>query len=401
MKACAFMKTFDPSKGSTETVIRFTKTTYAQTVHQKFYAPKPFRLPSVNEKKKFKHAELGMKIACGLEMLYYNHADDVNDTLDEYTIDTYPFEKDKKFAAYKMHLSKLGYYRSEKPGSQLYQFLDQQSKEQYLIHKKDEERDLKRYVSLDDLDVDDEDTFKAHTSSIRQRIDAIISQYSDEAFEKLLEANNTVKEDSDDWMNVDPQQLEELLLKRMGHLQESVMADLQKDVSAGGTKEDIDLQSIMSSLENFVEHNKSGVEGVEFARQSDMLDDEEYSDEEEYEDLMNEEGSIQFDINKFMDILKGTASLEKEKDLNQVMEEMDQEIYSHEKINKSFEKVRITNLDDEEETEEDENAPVDVQLNLVKNVLESFKSQQGLPGPVGNMLNQFGIVLPGDNEEED
>jgi hypothetical protein len=38
---------------------------------------------------------------------------------------------------------------------------------------------------------------------------------------------------------------------------------------------------------------------------------------------------------------------------------------------------------------------------LVKNVLESFKSQQGLPGPVGNILSQFGVVLPGDNEQDD
>lgn len=92
-----------------------------------------------------------------------------------------------------------------------------------------------------------------------------------------------------------------------------------------------------------------------------------------------------------MSILKGTSS----KDLSEVMDEMDQEIYSHDKISGSFAKMT------DKELEEDEDAPVDVQLNLVKNVLESFKSQQGLPGPVGNILNQFGFVLPGDNEQEE
>ncbi|KAI7898786.1 SGT1 protein-domain-containing protein [Cokeromyces recurvatus] len=400
MKACASMKIFNPLKGTTETVIKFTKTTYAQTVHQKFYAPKPFRLPSVNERKKFKYAELGMKVACGLEMLYYNHANDVNHTEEEYTVDTYPFEKDKKFADYKSHLHKLGYFRSEKQGSQLYNFLIQQSKEQYLAHKREQDGS-KRYVSLNDLDVDDEDTFRgSHPilstgETIRRRIDTIISQYSTEALERLLTAN-TLTEDSDEWMNVDPQQLEELLMKRMGHLQESMMTDLQKDFTMNDTK-DIDLQSIMSSLENFVEHNKSGIEGVEFPSQMLENEDEDFSDEDN--DSYDEEGPIQFDVQRFMDILKGKSQ---EDDLTKVMEEMDQEISGHDKISGSFEKIPTRlNPEEEEEEEEDINAPVDVQLNLVKNVLESFKSQQGLPGPVGNMLNQFGIVLPGDNEEDD
>lgn len=85
-----------------------------------------------------------------------------------------------------------------------------------------------------------------------------------------------------------------------------------------------------------------------------------------------------------------------EKDLQNTMEEMDQEIYGYDKLKNSFEKMPL-----EEDEKEDEDAPVDIELNLVKNILESFKSQQGLPGPAGNMLNQFGIVLPRDEEEEE
>lgn len=81
---------------------------------------------------------------------------------------------------------------------------------------------------------------------------------------------------------------------------------------------------------------------------------------------------------------------EKERDLAKMMQEMDLEVGSHEKIGASFAK----------HDDEDENAPVDVSLNLVKNVLESYKSQQGLPGPAGNILGQFGIVLPADEDDE-
>jgi hypothetical protein len=45
--------------------------------------------------------------------------------------------------------------------------------------------------------------------------------------------------------------------------------------------------------------------------------------------------------------------------------------------------------------------PVDINLNLVKNLLESFKSQEGLPGPVSNIFNRLGNVIPKDEDEED
>jgi hypothetical protein len=260
MKACASMHTFSPRQGLTDTVIAMTKTTYAQTVSQKFYAPKPFRLPSVNEKNKFRYAELGMKIACGLEMLYHSAA------ATDFQVDTdmeYAFDKDPKYATYLSHLTKLGYFRKERKGSKLYQLLEKQSKEQYLQHKK-ESAETKRYVSLDDLDVDDEETFQGNSNvltgqgSIRQIIDSILQQYSEEVLQPLIQSR---QEDSDDWMNVDPQQLEELLMKRMGTMKDTMMADLQKDFDA---EQGMDLEAIMSNLENFVENSKSGVEGVEF-----------------------------------------------------------------------------------------------------------------------------------------
>lgn len=38
--------------------------------------------------------------------------------------------------------------------------------------------------------------------------------------------------------------------------------------------------------------------------------------------------------------------------------------------------------------------PVDVDLNLVTNILASFESQHGLPGPVTNMAGMLGLKLP-------
>lgn len=43
-----------------------------------------------------------------------------------------------------------------------------------------------------------------------------------------------------------------------------------------------------------------------------------------------------------------------------------------------------------------EKAPVDVNFNLLKNVLDSYSAQQGLAGPVSNILGSLGIQLPDD-----
>lgn len=40
--------------------------------------------------------------------------------------------------------------------------------------------------------------------------------------------------------------------------------------------------------------------------------------------------------------------------------------------------------------------PVDVDLNLVSNILESYSSQAGLAGPASNLLQSMGVRLPED-----
>ena len=126
-------------------------------------------------------------------------------------------------------------------------------------------------------------------------------------------------------------------------------------------------------------------------REEEEDDDEEDSDED-YEE--NVDAALSFDTERFMSILKGTLGPLPGDDLQEeeeedVVEQMDQEIQAQEKLKASFAKEN-----------DDVDAPVDVSLNLVKNILESYKSQQGLPGPAGSILGQFGIVLPADEDEE-
>jgi len=43
-----------------------------------------------------------------------------------------------------------------------------------------------------------------------------------------------------------------------------------------------------------------------------------------------------------------------------------------------------------------EMTPVDVDLNLVESILNSYSSQQGLPGPASNLLGLMGVKVPPD-----
>lgn len=54
--------------------------------------------------------------------------------------------------------------------------------------------------------------------------------------------------------------------------------------------------------------------------------------------------------------------------------------------------------DDDVDNETDEFQPVSIDLTLLKNLLESYNSQQGLPGPTSTLLQSMGIAFP-DNTD--
>jgi hypothetical protein len=55
----------------------------------------------------------------------------------------------------------------------------------------------------------------------------------------------------------------------------------------------------------------------------------------------------------------------------------------------------------EEDDEESGDEAVDIDYNLAKNLLESFKSQAGMAGPAGNLLGLMGMTLPRDEEDSE
>ena len=43
--------------------------------------------------------------------------------------------------------------------------------------------------------------------------------------------------------------------------------------------------------------------------------------------------------------------------------------------------------------------PVNIDINLLQNLLQSYSSQHGLPGPASNLLGAMGVELPDDHKD--
>lgn len=55
--------------------------------------------------------------------------------------------------------------------------------------------------------------------------------------------------------------------------------------------------------------------------------------------------------------------------------------------------------DADDHDDDDSSRPVDLNLNLVKNLLESFSSQQGMSGPASSLLSSLGLDIPYDSRK--
>ncbi|RHZ61180.1 hypothetical protein Glove_349g126 [Diversispora epigaea] len=444
LKACQKMEKFPPSTSITATV-KFTKTLYAQIIHQKFNPPKPFKLPP-RTSNKFPAAELGMKLACGFEILcsdkYYTklptRSKDIN-------IETYPFDSDPAWRIFHANLLARDYYRGNLPGSNAYKKLDEIAKEQFLQNKIQK-------ISSEEDDDNEMEVIKSPMEQINEILDQPMIP------DEVLMSNLT--EDDESWLKVDPKQLDDLLESSSKGNYENY-----EHLNSDDELNTFDLSDMIDKLEGFIDDENAGIEGAEFS-------DEHYSDGDyDFDDFdMDDKNSqINFNPSNFLRIMRQTLGLTDEEyremanvkikqqqnleefptesstpKITEIIEndddekmtkmevdekldededndnDIDMETYyqtlsdelSSSKIFESFihssnqilNKKEKTKDDDDDEDEDDEelNKPVNINLNLAANVLESFKAQQGLPGPIGNLISRMRVgAIPVDSDDDD
>ncbi|XP_060059385.1 protein ecdysoneless homolog isoform X2 [Erinaceus europaeus] len=230
------------------------------------------------------------------------------------------------------------------------------------------------------------------------------------------EEANLPPEDDDQWLHLSPDQLDQLLQEAAGKKVDSL---------SKGEEQNCDLTQVSESMKAFIS-KVSTHKGAELPREpseapitfdadsflnyfnkvlgpkphesdSDDLEEEDFEclDSDDEVDLETQDPDEEASVKGTLDNLKS------------YMAQMDQEL-AHTNIGKSFTTQKqmdpLSQMSSSNSDEEDSVAggsvltSVDVDLNLVSNILESYSSQAGLAGPASNLLQSMGVQLP-DNTD--
>ncbi|XP_047071244.1 protein ecdysoneless homolog [Lolium rigidum] len=396
MKHAARMSTFlkGPAGDGVEMVrtsVRLTRAMYAQLMQQSFQAPRGYPMPRREEgPDRWVEAELGMKIACGFEMMYQERRHEVEEG------------KGSTWEVYRKSLEATGCFEGLLPGSKEYKRVME---------------DAMQYYKTSSLF----SRTREILSTPVHRIDEILAMpYSAEDFQGI----NLPPSDDDSWLRNGEDELNAELHERQKEIEEyealkkHTKGQKQNDSSSSSSQpNEFNLGEITESMQDFV-RKMSSFEGAEVP-----------SNREEME-------SVDLDVNQFfkaMESVLGKVSQEKagndaETDRKSSSSDMDFDDSDYE--NDSAEDAGDKDMDDSfmesysdalnqelsntsiKETfsraphhtndqgpsnaadSDGEMAPVDVDLNLVESFLNSYSSQQGLPGPASNLLGLMGVKVP-------
>uniref|UniRef100_A0A3Q3G063 Ecdysoneless homolog (Drosophila) n=1 Tax=Labrus bergylta TaxID=56723 RepID=A0A3Q3G063_9LABR len=402
LQACRSFKAFPPDT-RVLTSVTFTRCLYAQLQQQQFTPDRRsgFTLPPRSHPQHKAH-ELGMKLAHGFEILCSKCR------LPSSEPDA-PVSCNPQWKSFINSLKRTG----ELEGSASYRELT-----------KSAENFFKQSVAS-----------KSSASSPGEEVLQLLHSCTPFNLEELRKQESELPlEDSDSWMDITAQDLERMLQERSGGRagvgsQKSSSTKQRQHVGAAeerrketeDSREEEDeeagysLVAVSQGMKKFL-NAMSSHEGAELPcsstqpfsfdpdsmasaldnllgskeeeLDSDDLDDEDDDEEEEEEEEEKEEGlSGHAETN-------GTETLD---GLRSYMDQMDQELMGT-NIGQSFNVTVKTLLHVAPPASAPEIQPLDVDLNLVTNLLESLSCQAGLAGPASNLLQSLGLHLPPNSD---
>ncbi|XP_053307281.1 protein ecdysoneless homolog [Spea bombifrons] len=395
LKACRIFRHFPPETRVLSSV-RFTKCLYAQLSQQRFQPDKRsgYTLPELSDPR-YKACDLGMKLAHGFEIMCSKCSRPSGD------FNMLPLQS-PRWTGFLNSLKKNNFFKGEMEGSALYREL----------LKKAEVYFLQSFVKPE----------RSAAESPGEEVLQLLNTLPISLEEMKKEEANLPPDEDDSWLDITPEKLEQILQDAAGP-KESVPTSVANE-------KNYDLSEVTDSMKAFiskvsshegaelpwalaeapitfdVDSFKSALENILGSSPED-LDSDDLESEEEFELLDSDEDQ------------ESQSDTEALGSLRSYMEVMDREL-AQTNIGKSFTTKKTEEIpfpfdpngpaepgyaedhSDEEDgsTEEHSFAPVDVDLNLVTNLLESYSSQAGLAGPASNLLQSMGVHLP-DNTDQD
>ncbi|KAG8373445.1 hypothetical protein BUALT_Bualt11G0025000 [Buddleja alternifolia] len=395
MKYAARMEKFLPNgkaEEMVEVVVRMSRAMYAQLVQQKFQAPSCFLMPERGNVGTYMEAELGMKITCGFEMMYQLRKKQGEEG------------KGSTWEAFRESMERSGYFEGLLPGSKEYNRLMQNAEGYYqnssshvrasevlstpvkrideilaLPHSADDFKNQELPPSDDDSWLyGGEDELNTALQERQKEMELYDLKHKKKQKSKEQEdGGSTSGKDFDEYDLGGIAKSMQAFVKKMSSYEGAEVPDDRnlKDV-------DFDVDQFMKDMDTVMGHrgskdNDSDLE-VEEGSSSD-LDFDDYEDGENSEDM--EEGGDAF-MHSYSDVLNKEL---KATTLNKTF------VHAHEQSSKKNDEGTSSVNE-----EMNEFTPVDVDLNLVKNFLDSYSSQEGLSGPASNLLGLMGLKLPED-----
>ena len=241
-----------------------------------------------------------------------------------------------------------------------------------------------------------------------------------------------MKEDDESWLDINFQDFEEELAGRAD-------VDRTNDKAGFGDQGAQEhLRKMVARFQDFLDDDAAGIEGAEYVDDMDKDNDEDSISSEDTE--ANDENEIDFNEYHFTQIMRemlgmgstsanagdnkhivslggtqsgGDSSVptegDDEEEVFETMHGMEKELREAGALElgskQPFETSGLQQEDVKEES--DARAPgesdaddedVEIDFNLAKNLLESFKSQGGMAGPTGNLVGLMGLLLPRDED---
>ncbi|KAL2163692.1 hypothetical protein VTH06DRAFT_5750 [Thermothelomyces fergusii] len=291
-------------------------------------------------------------------------------------------------------------------------------------------------------------------SRVVREVGLLLEDLAEDGGDSALPTNDEVagwegvgREDDDGWMDIDFRDFERELEGK---------GDAKKDATESGfgdANAHADLRKIVSRFEAFLNDESAGIEGAEID-EMDCDNDESDDDSGEEDTEEDEDREVSFDEEQFSRMMremmglpaedvdqakKGKEILAEEPDelgdsddeeIRNMTEQMESELRAlgalelDPKPKKATAKIKERwgnkpdsrrvgekegeggnneEGDDDDDDDEESDKEVDIDYNLAKNLLESFKSQAGMAGPAGNLLGLMGMSLPrdeGDSSDE-
>ncbi|NXG00164.1 ECD protein, partial [Sakesphorus luctuosus] len=376
-----------PAEQRVMTVVTFTRCLYAQLVQQKFVPDRRsgYTLP-VPSHPQYKAYELGMKLAHGFEILC-SKSSKVSPDSKRNVLSGPLWER------FLRSLKEKDYFKGELEGSAKYSELLHMA-EDFFQHS----------VTTPESSVE---------ANPGDEILALLQTTSIDLKEFEREAACLPPEDDDSWLDITPDALDQLLKEARNEPLPSADEEEQK----------YDLAAVAESMKAFVS-KVSTHEGAEMPWSSDeshvtfdvdsftkALDRILGADSEELDsDDLDEEEEFGFSDEDDEDFSAGNQRQDQKVSpdeligsLKSYMNEMDREL-AQTNVGKSFttqkkgassvKATRSESAGPDSGAEDPELAPVDVDMNLVANLLESYSAQAGLAGPTSNILQSMGVYLP-------